>query len=112
MSDETNSNLGSRQSRTAFQDSTKESIESNSGPVARADAKVEDRAGLYVAIVALVIAAISLGISLMQPAVTNAKVENLQDRVQTAERESRVMQERWNDLKVELAKKGIAVSDH
>lgn len=78
----------------------------------QAHASVQDRAGLYIAIVALVIAAISLGISLMQPAVTNAKVENLQDRVQTAERESRVMQERWNDLKVELAKRGISVSDH
>lgn len=78
----------------------------------QANASVNDRAGLYIAIVALVIAAISLGISLMQPAVTNAKVENLQDRVQTAERESRVMQERWNDLKVELAKRGISTSDH
>jgi hypothetical protein len=29
-----------------------------------------------------------------------------------AEREARVMQERWNDLKVELAKRGIPVSDH
>lgn len=78
----------------------------------QAHASVQDRAGLYIAIVALIIAAISLGISLMQPAVTNATVENLQDRVQTAERESRVMQERWNDLKVELAKRGIPVTDH
>lgn len=29
-----------------------------------------------------------------------------------AEREARVMQERWNDLKVELARRGIPVSDH
>lgn len=29
-----------------------------------------------------------------------------------AEREARVMQERWNDLKVELAKRGIPMSDH
>lgn len=78
----------------------------------QAHAVVQDRAGLYIAIVALIISALSLGVSLMQPAVTNAKVENLQDRVQTAERESRVMQERWNDLKVELAKRGIAASDH
>lgn len=41
-----------------------------------------------------------------------ARVANLSDRVQTAERESRVAQERWNDLKVELAKRGIPVSDH
>jgi len=73
---------------------------------------LHDRTGLYLAIIAMVLSAISLGVSLMQPAVTNAKVENLQDRVQTAERESRVMQERWNDLKVELAKRGISTSDH
>lgn len=29
-----------------------------------------------------------------------------------AEREARVMQERWNDLKVELVRRGIPVSDH
>ena len=29
-----------------------------------------------------------------------------------AEREARVMQERWNDLKVELARRGSPVSDH
>lgn len=75
-------------------------------------AVVNDRTGLYISIIALILAAIAVGVSLMQPAVTNAKVENLQDRVQTAERESRVMQERWNDLKVELARRGIATSDH
>lgn len=75
-------------------------------------AVIHDRTGLYLAIIAIVLSAISLGVSLMQPAVTNAKVENLQDRVVTAEREARVMQERWNDLKVELAKRGISVSDH
>lgn len=75
-------------------------------------AVINDRTGLYLAIIAIILSAISLGVSLMQPAVTNAKVENLQDRVQTAERESRVMQERWNDLKVELAKRGIPMSDH
>lgn len=75
-------------------------------------ANIYDRTGLYISIIALILAAIAVGVSLMQPAVTSAKVENLQDRVQTAERESRVMQERWNDLKVELARRGIATSDH
>lgn len=40
------------------------------------------------------------------------RIQALADRAQTAEREARVMQERWNDLKVELAKRGIPVSDH
>lgn len=77
-----------------------------------AHASVQDRAALYVAIVALIIAALSLGMTIVNPRISEAKVENLQDRVITAERESRVMQERWNDLKVELAKRGIPVSDH
>jgi hypothetical protein len=50
--------------------------------------------------------------TIVNPKISEAKIENLQDRVITAERESRVMQERWNDLKVELAKRGIATSDH
>lgn len=29
-----------------------------------------------------------------------------------AEREARVLQERWNDLKVELVRRGIPLSDH
>lgn len=33
-------------------------------------------------------------------------------QMQKTEMESRVTQERWNDLKVELAKRGIPISDH
>jgi len=43
---------------------------------------------------------------------TEARMQNLSDRVVVAEREARVMEERWNDLKVELAKRGIPASDH
>lgn len=46
------------------------------------------------------------------PAVYEARIENLSDRTILAERETRVMTERWNDLKVELARRGIPVSDH
>lgn len=76
------------------------------------DATINDRTGLYLAVIAVILSALSLGMTLVIPKISDAKVENLQDRVITAERESRVMQERWNDLKVELAKRGIAVSDH
>lgn len=41
-----------------------------------------------------------------------ARMANVVDRDRTAEREARVMQERWNDLKVELARRRIPVSDH
>lgn len=75
-------------------------------------ATIHDRTGLYLAVIAVILAALSLGMTIVNPKISEAKVENLQDRVITAERESRVMQERWNDLKVELAKRGIPVSDH
>lgn len=40
------------------------------------------------------------------------RTEATDSRASLAEREARVSQERWNDLKVELAKRGIPVSDH
>jgi hypothetical protein len=42
----------------------------------------------------------------------NARFEELAAKFALVERENRVTQERWNDLKVELAKRGIPVSDH
>jgi hypothetical protein len=42
----------------------------------------------------------------------NARFAELSDKFSIVERENRVTQERWNDLKVELAKKGIPISDH
>jgi hypothetical protein len=41
-----------------------------------------------------------------------ARMAATADQAAKAEREARVMQERWNDLKVELARRGIPVSDH
>lgn len=41
-----------------------------------------------------------------------ARYEDLATRFAIVERENRVTQERWNDLKVELAKRSIATSDH
>lgn len=82
------------------------------GSAASSHSEIHDRTGLYLSIIAVILSALALGISLMQPSIISARVENLQDRVMTAEREARVMQERWNDLKVELARRGIAVSDH
>ena len=119
MSDETSSRPVSTRSRGDFQDSTDGSIHSNSAPVARADAVLHDRTGLYLAIIAALFAALAFGFAIATPTIYEAKtdalearIENLRDRVQVAERESRVATERWNDLKVELAKRGIPVSDH
>lgn len=85
----------------------------------RSSAEIHDRTGLYLAIIAALFSALAFGFAIAMPEVYGAKtdalearIENLKDRVQTSERESRVAQERWNDLKVELAKRGIPVSDH
>lgn len=82
------------------------------GAATGGNAEIHDRTGLYVSLIALVIAAMALGISLMQPKIIEAQIESLRSDAQTAEREARVMQERWNDLKVELTRRGIPVSDH
>lgn len=62
--------------------------------------------GTYAVLVGGVILAVLLaGMALV-------RTEATADRAALAEREARVMQERWNDLKVELARRGIPVSDH
>lgn len=80
--------------------------------MASAAASLHDRTGLFLAIFAFGFSALALGASLILPAVYEARIQNLAERAQLAERESRVMEERWNDLKVELVKRGIPVSDH
>lgn len=90
------------------------------GPVAQGgDATIHDRTGLYLAIIAILFAAMAFGMSIVLPMVYSertetleARIENLSERAQLAEREARVATERWNDLKVELAKRNIPVSDH
>jgi hypothetical protein len=90
------------------------------GPVAKGgDATIHDRTGLYLSIIAFGLAAMAFGAVLILPQLyaaradgQAARIESLAERTVTAEREARVMQERWSDLKVELAKRGIPVSDH
>ena len=43
---------------------------------------------------------------------SEARYSDMSERFRVAEREARVATERWNDLKVELARRGIPVSDH
>lgn len=62
--------------------------------------------GVYAVLVGGVILACMLaGMALI-------RTEATAERAALAEREARVSQERWNDLKVELARRGIPVSDH
>lgn len=95
--------------------SPRESQASNSGErgaAANASANIHDRTGLYISIIALILSAIALGFTLMNPQLIAARMDAMNERTTLAEREARVMQERWNDLKVELARRGIPVSDH
>jgi hypothetical protein len=62
--------------------------------------------GVYAVLVGgVILASILAGMALI-------RTEATADRAALAEREARVSQERWNDLKVELARRGIPVSDH
>lgn len=62
--------------------------------------------GVYAVLVGgVILAALLAGMALIR---TDATAEE----ARKAEREARVMQERWNDLKVELVRRGIPVSDH
>lgn len=53
----------------------------------------------------VILSALLAGMALMRTEATS-------ERATLAEREARVSQERWNDLKVELTRRGIPVSDH
>lgn len=102
-----------RPHQTRHEQSQDKSAKSDGGgSAASSHSEVHDRTGLYISIIALIISAISLGMTTQLPALHAARVEVLVDRVATAEREARVMEERWNDLKVELVRRGIPVSDH
>lgn len=59
---------------------------------------------------AVLVGGVILGVLLAGMALIRA--ESLADRVVLAEREARVAQERTADMKVELIRRGIPVSDH
>jgi hypothetical protein len=55
---------------------------------------------------------IAIAISIMTLIITVQRFDDLATKTALAEREARVLQERVSDMKVELIKNGIAVSDH
>lgn len=82
-------------------------------------AVVNDRTGFWIAILALVFGAASLGISAMTPALNQARSDSMQaeinalkEQVRLAEREARVATERTNAMMVQLAQRGIPTDDH
>jgi hypothetical protein len=93
--------------------STDRSITGNSAPVATGgDATIHDRLGVYVAIIALIIASLALGMVIMLPAQQAARVAVLADRTANAERELRLLQLKYDDMRVALELKGIDPNQH
>ena len=113
MSDETNSRPVSPRSRGDLQDSTDASISSNSGPVAQGGrAEVHDRTGLYLAIIAILFAAMAFGMSIVLPMVYSERMEALRDRVQIAERNAQLAREDVRVIQQALAARGIQTDEH
>lgn len=74
------------------------------------------KASVAVLIAATILATLLSGMAFMRTEATDkrleARIAAAEERARLSERESRVLQERWNDLKVELAKRNILHSDH
>jgi hypothetical protein len=58
------------------------------------------------------LAGIALAVSIMTVIITLQRFDDLNGQLALSERESRVLQERVSDMKVELVRRGIPVSDH
>lgn len=87
MSDDQNSTP----SRTAYQDSANGSIHSNSGPVA--SARIDDRTSLYLAIIALFVAVLALGM-VIERGNASAELRASQDQAINARIEAGVAEAR------------------
>jgi hypothetical protein len=108
-------------------DSPDRSIKENSGPVATGgNAEVHDRTGLYISIIALLVGGLALGFEMNRSA-TNSEIQRLQDQAidakiaaaiakseqtsHAADTNARVALDKVQNIKVELAKRGITVKD-
>jgi hypothetical protein len=63
-------------------------------------------------VVVAVLAGISISMSVNTRQNQDQRFEQLAAQATIAEREARVLQERLSDMKVELVRRGIPVSDH
>lgn len=87
------------------------SISSNSGTIAQGGS-VHDRTGLYLAIVALVFAAMAFGMAIVLPMVYSERMETMRDRVQIAERNAQLAREDVRVIQQALAARGIQTDEH
>lgn len=100
-------------SKIALQDSKDGSIKENSGTIAQGgNAEVHDRTGLYLAIIAALFAAMSFGFSIGMPAVYEARMDGLKDRVNLAERQAALAREDVRILQLAMSRRGIETDEH
>ncbi len=80
----------------------------------RSNAEIHDRTGLYISILALALAGIALGLWLNQSQIIDAKVQagiaKAEASAHAAETNSRVALDKFDELRVKLAEKGIKVT--
>lgn len=94
-------------------DSPDHSIHGNQAPVLKGgDATVNDRTGLYIAIISIVFSAMAFGTSIILPMVYSERMESLRDRVQLAERDAALAREDVRVMQQALAAKGIQTDPH
>ena len=87
-----------------------ESIKDNSGAIAKA--VLNDRTGLYLAIIAILFAAMAFGMSIILPMVYSERMEAMRDRVQIAERNAQLAREDVRVIQQALAARGIQTDEH
>ena len=89
------------------------SIKENSGQIAQGgNAEVHDRTGLYIAIIAVLFAAMAFGMAIILPMVYSERMEALRDRVQIAERNAQLAREDVRVIQQALAARGIQTDEH
>lgn len=91
-------------------DSPDESIKDNSGAIAKA--VLNDRTGLYLAIIAILFAAMAFGMSIVLPMVYSERMEAMRDRVEIAERNTALAREDIRIMQNALAARGIQTDIH
>ena len=85
----------------------------NKGTIAQGgNAEVHDRTGLYIAIIALLFAAMAFGMSIVLPMVYSERMEAMRDRVQIAERNAQLAREDVRIMQLALAARGIETDEH
>src|SRR5678816_1218453 len=94
-------------------DSPDHSIHGNQAPVLKGgDATVNDRTGLYLAIIALVFSAMAFGMAIVLPTVYGERTEALKDRVARAEKTADLAREDIRIMQQALAARGIQTDEH